>query len=96
LWTWFTPKGKLRPNYLQVAEKNTTMKHLKQHMPILEEYPTLQDELVTMLQKMRSVGQPLSTSLVQPILKGMIKSFALEILHNGPGGFVVIKEWTTQ
>ncbi len=62
LWTWFTPKGELRPNYLQATEQGTTMKHLKQHMPILEEYPTLQDELVTMLQKMRSVGQPLSTS----------------------------------
>jgi hypothetical protein len=65
-------------------------------MPILEEYPTLRDELVIMLQKMRSVGQPLSAFVVQLIFKNMIKSFAFEILHNGHGGFVVIKEWTTQ
>jgi hypothetical protein len=45
---------------------------------------------------MRSVGQPLFTSVVQPILKGMIESFALEIFHNGHGGFVIIKEWTRQ
>jgi hypothetical protein len=43
---------------------------------------------------MRSVGQPLSTSMVQSILKGMIESFVLEILCNGHGGFVVIREWT--
>jgi hypothetical protein len=72
------------------------MKDLKQHMPILEEYLVFRDELVTMLQKMRSVGQPLSSSVVQPILKGMIESFVLEILHNGHGEFVVIKEWTKQ
>jgi hypothetical protein len=38
-----------------------------------------------MLQKMRSVRQPLSTSMVQPILRGMIESLALEILRNGHG-----------
>jgi hypothetical protein len=56
LWIWFTPKGELWPNYLQVAEQGTSMKHLKQHLPILKEYPTLQNELVTMLQKMKNVG----------------------------------------
>jgi hypothetical protein len=72
------------------------MRHLKQHLTILEEYPTLQNELVTMLQKMKSVGQPLSTYVVQPILRGMIESLAPKILCNGHGGFVVIREWTKQ
>ncbi len=49
-----------------------------------------------MLQKMRSVGQPLSTSMVQPILRGMIESLAPKILYNGHGGFVVTREWTRQ
>jgi len=49
LWTWFTPKGKFQPYYLQAAKQGTTMKHLKQHLPILKEYPTLQNELVMML-----------------------------------------------
>jgi hypothetical protein len=61
LWTWFTPKGKLRPNYLQIAQ-GTIVKHLKQHLPILEKYPTLWDDLVTMLQKMISVGQQTTLS----------------------------------
>jgi len=65
LWTWFTPKGKLRPNYLQVAQQGMVVKHLKQHLPILKKYPTLQDDLVTMLQKMINVGQLLSTSFNQ-------------------------------
>jgi hypothetical protein len=72
------------------------VRHLKQHLPILEEYFTLQNELVTMLQKMRSARQPLSTYVVQPILRGMIESLDLEILCNGHGGFVVIREWTKQ
>jgi hypothetical protein len=63
LWTWFTPKGELRPNYLYAFKQGTTMRYLKQHLLILEEYPTLWDELVTMLQKMRSVGE-LFTSMV--------------------------------
>jgi hypothetical protein len=56
------------------------LRHLKQHLPFFEKYPTLQDDLVTMLQKMRSVGQPLFTSIVQALLRGMIECLALEIL----------------
>jgi hypothetical protein len=41
---------------------------------------------------MRNVGQPLSTSMAQPILRGMIESLAPEILCNGHGGFVVTRE----
>jgi hypothetical protein len=86
LWTWFTPIGKLRPNYLQVAQQGTIVKHLKHHLPILEKYPTLRDGLVTMLQKMRNVGQPLFTSIIQPILRDMIEALALEILQTSHGG----------
>jgi hypothetical protein len=45
---------------------------------------------------MRSARQPLFTHVLQPILRGMIESLALEILRNGHGGFVVIREWTKQ
>jgi hypothetical protein len=41
LWTWFTPKGEHQPNYLQVAQQATIIKHLKQHLPILKECPTI-------------------------------------------------------
>ncbi len=43
-------------------------------------YPTLRNDLVTMLQKMRSVEQPLFTFIVQPILRCMIKSLIHEII----------------
>ncbi len=71
------------------------MKHLK-HLLIIEEYPTLRNELVTMLENMKNVGQPLFTSMVQPILIGMIESLAPKNLYNGHGGFVVTREWTKQ
>ncbi len=96
MWTWFRPKGELRPNYLQAIEQGIAMRHLKQHLPILKEYTTFQDELVVMLQKMKSARQPLSTFVVQPILRGMIESLAPKILRNGHGRFVVTREWTRQ
>jgi hypothetical protein len=71
---------------MQVVQQGTIVKHLKQHLPILEEYPTLHNDLVTMLQKMISVGQMLSTSIVQLILRVMIKSFVHDILWIGHGG----------
>ncbi len=49
-------------------------------MPILEEYPTLQNDIITMLQKMRNVEQSLSTFIVQPILRCMIKSLIHEVI----------------
>jgi len=49
-----------------------------------------------MLQKMREGGQPLVTSTIQPIVRGMIKSLALEIVCDALGGFKVIREWIHQ
>jgi hypothetical protein len=49
-----------------------------------------------MLQRIRSVKQPLLTSVIQPILRSMIESLALENLCNGHGGFVVTREWIRQ
>jgi hypothetical protein len=40
LWTWLTSKGEHQPNYLKAMQQGTTIRHLKQHFPILEEYPT--------------------------------------------------------
>ncbi len=36
--------------------------------------------MVSFLKKMREVGQPLSTSIVQPIFKGMIQSIVSEFI----------------
>jgi hypothetical protein len=45
---------------------------------------------------MREVGQPLSTRIVQPILKGIIQSFASQFIRPGCGGFSVTREWSRQ
>jgi hypothetical protein len=44
-----------------------------------------------MLKKMRNFGQPLITSIVQPILRGMIKSLVPKSFCGEHGGFIVTK-----
>jgi hypothetical protein len=63
------------------------MKKTKYNMLVLEKNQDFRNTLVTMLQKMREVGQPLSTSMIQPIIQGMIESFICEVIHNALGGF---------
>ncbi len=48
-----------------------------------------------MLQKMREGGQPLATSIIQPIFPIMIESLAFNVFSNDKhGGFKVIQGWT--
>jgi hypothetical protein len=61
------------------------IKHLKQHLPILEEYPTFHDDFVTMLQRVKNVKQLLTTSIIQLILKGLIESLTLETIRTSNG-----------
>jgi hypothetical protein len=41
---------------------------------------------------MKKVGQMLSTNIMQPIFHGMIEFVVFEILHEGLGGFIVIRK----
>jgi hypothetical protein len=46
--------------------------------------------MVAMLQKMKEVGQPLATFIIQPIFHGMIKSLTLDVIcDTKPSGFKV-------
>jgi hypothetical protein len=72
-------------------EVGTTMKSNKKSMHAFEDYPKVCHSLVVMLQKMKKVGQPLSTSIVQPIIHGMIEFVAPKILQEGLGGFLVTR-----
>jgi hypothetical protein len=74
---WFTISSELKPNYKHVVELDTTVKPNKETIHALEEYLELCDFFIAMLQEMKQIGQSLSTSIVQPILRGMIKSSAL-------------------
>jgi hypothetical protein len=87
LWGWFITSGELKPNYKHAMEVGTTMKSNKESMNALEDYLEVRDSFVVMLQKMKEVGQPLSTSIIQPIIHGMIEFAALQILQEGPGRF---------
>jgi hypothetical protein len=72
------------------------MKNPKQNMPKLEEHPKLKYEMVCILQKMRKVGQPLSTSIAQPILKGMIQSIIPKLIRPRRGRFTITRKWFKQ
>ncbi len=53
--------------------------------------------MVTMLQKMKEVGQPLATFTIQPILHEMFKSLAFDVIcDTNPGGVKVAWKWTHQ
>jgi hypothetical protein len=41
---------------------------------------------------MKQIGEPLSTSIVQPIFRGMIKSSTLEILWDDLEGITITQE----
>jgi len=57
---------------MEATWHGTTMKIPKQNLLELKEYLELHDEIMCVLQKMKEVNQPLSTRIVQPILKGVI------------------------
>jgi hypothetical protein len=70
---------------------------MKQNLPIFENYHVFRYSMVAMLQKMKGACQTLTTFNVQPILRGMIKSLALDVIYDTkPGGFKVIRKWTHQ
>ncbi len=91
LLEWFITTGELKPNYKHAMEVGTTMKSNKESMHALEDYPKVRDSLVVMLQKMKEVGQLLSTNIVQPIIHGMIKFATPKILQEGLGGISVTR-----
>jgi hypothetical protein len=72
-------------------EVGTTMKSNKKSMHALEDYLEVHDSLVVMLQKMKGVEQPLSTSIVQPIIHGKIEFATPKILQECFGRFSVTR-----
>jgi hypothetical protein len=52
----------------------------KQNLLVLENRLILRNPIVTMLQNMKEVKKPLATSIVQPMLHGMIESLAPNVL----------------
>ncbi len=96
MWGWFTNNGVIKENYIRAIEHGTSMENPKKNMPKLEEHPKLKDEMVHILQKMKKVGQPLSTGIVQPIFKGMMQSITHELIRPRHGGFTITREWFKQ
>jgi hypothetical protein len=65
-------------------------------MPKLEEHPKLRIKMVCILQKMKQIGQTLSTNIVQPIFKGMIQSIAPKLIRLGCERFTITRKWFRQ
>jgi hypothetical protein len=72
MWEWFAKEGELKENYMEATQCKTEVKDPKKNLPKLEEYPELHDQMVYVLLKMEKASQPLSTRIVQPILKDFI------------------------
>jgi aspartate-semialdehyde dehydrogenase len=49
-------------------------------MTKFKEHPKLKDEIIHILQKMKQVGQPFSTCIMQPILKGLLQAITFEFI----------------
>jgi hypothetical protein len=43
---------------------------------------------------MKQASQPLSTSIVQPILKSMLQSISFDFIEPKYGGFIVTSKWS--
>ncbi len=68
----------------------------KYNSPILEYYYAIMNALVTRLQKMHEVGQPLSTCIVQPILRRIVEGIALEVPCGDFDQFFITRKWIYQ
>jgi hypothetical protein len=86
---------KLRKKYRHVAKLGITFQR-KKYLPALEDSPKTRDNLVNLLQKTSAIGQPLTISIVKPILQRMTKVLALKIIQNDPKQFKVTCEWSRQ
>jgi hypothetical protein len=68
----------------------------KHSSPILEYYHAIMNALVTRLQKMHEVSQPLSTCIWQPILRKIGEGIALEAPCEDFDQFFITREWICQ
>ncbi len=59
-----------------------------------KEHPKLKNEMVSLIWKMKQASQPLSTSIVQPILKSMLQSISFDFIEPKYGGFIVTSKWS--
>jgi hypothetical protein len=64
LYDWFTNTGELKSTYSHVIKMGFPFQCKKLHLLILEKYLELKDAFVSMLQKMRVVGQPPTTYII--------------------------------
>jgi len=87
---------KLKKKYRHVAKLGIAFQR-KKYLPTLEaNYPKARNNLSNLLQKTSAIGQPLTISIVKPILQRMTKVIALKIIHNNPKQFKVTCEWSRQ
>jgi hypothetical protein len=64
LYERFTNIGELKSNYSHATKMGFAFQCKKLHLLVVEKYLELKDAFVSMLQKMRVVGQPLATCII--------------------------------
>ena len=92
MYEWFHPNGDLKENYKRCVELDTYFDKTSQHCPILDDYPTLRDEICNVLRKQRAGSQPLSVVVIQPLIKTLIKKREPQLLEDEK--FKVSTKWT--
>ena len=90
LYTWFTHEGILREKYLPHVERFSLFRPGTQHEAALSSRLDVVQEICDLLLRMRDGGQSLNAGIIQPIIKGVIATRALELL----GDFQVSVDWT--
>ena len=73
-------------------ELGTYIDKASQHCPILGDYLVLKDEICNVLRKQRANGQPLSTVIIQPLIKALIQKREPQLLEDEK--FKVSTKWT--
>jgi hypothetical protein len=89
LGEWFTLDAKFQLGVEKSIERGKSFTIIKQHIPILDCRPKVRDELMSLLQKIRTSRQALSRPIVQPIIQSFLELKVLKLLN---GSFKVLVE----
>jgi hypothetical protein len=67
LYTWFTPKGQLKPKYIPHVHRHSLFFQSSSQTGPLTDKPELVEELCDLLLQIRDNGQSLNAGIIQPI-----------------------------
>ena len=95
LYGWFTSTRQLREKCSHCVREEVCLTKADQHVPILSKYLKVEEEIIIVLKKQRTAGQPLYGTTIQPLIKAIIQK-RVPHLHDSieKKGFKVSIMWT--